>query len=94
MAGQQTEKVVIYTTRLCPYCMAARRLLDSQDVTYENIAVDGDRELRQHMEEISGRHTVPQIWIGDVHVGGYTELAQLHNAGRLELLLQGKAASA
>ena len=94
MGDKQTEKVVIYTTRLCPYCMAARRLLDSLELTYENISVDGDRALREHMEEISGRHTVPQIWIGDVHVGGYTELAQLHNAGRLELLLQGKPANA
>jgi len=94
MAGKQTEKVVIYTTRLCPYCMAARHLLDSLDINYQNIAVDGDRELRRHMEEISGRDTVPQIWIGDEHIGGYTELAQLHNAGRLEPLLRAKAADA
>ncbi len=94
MGVKQTEKIVIYSTRLCPYCMAARRLLDSLELTYENIAVDGNRELRQHMEAISGSHTVPQIWVGDTHVGGYTELAQLHNAGRLETLLQGKGPDA
>lgn len=94
MGNKQTQKVVIYTTRLCPYCMAARRLLDSLDLAYENIAVDGDRQLRQHMEDISGRHTVPQIWVGDTHVGGYTELAQLHNSGRLESLLRGRSLDA
>lgn len=83
------HKVVLYGTRMCPYCIAARRLLESLDIDYENIPVDGDRQLRQHMETISGRDTVPQIWIGDTHVGGYTELRQLASTGQLETLLRG-----
>lgn len=83
------HKVVLYGTRMCPYCIAARRLLESLNIDYENIPVDGDRQLRQHMETISGRDTVPQIWIGDTHVGGYTELRQLASTGQLETLLRG-----
>ncbi|MBV1932001.1 MAG: glutaredoxin 3 [Porticoccaceae bacterium] len=86
------NKVVLYGTRMCPYCVAARRLLESLEIGYENIPVDGDRQLRQHMETISGRHTVPQIWVGDTHVGGYTELQQLASTGQLETLLQGASA--
>jgi glutaredoxin 3 len=86
------NKVVLYGTRMCPYCVAARRLLESLEIDYENIPVDGDRQLRQHMETISGRHTVPQIWVGDTHVGGYTELQQLASTGQLETLLQGASA--
>ncbi len=81
------NKVVLYGTSMCPYCVAARRLLESLDVDYENISVDGDHALRQHMETISGRYTVPQIWIGDTHVGGYTELQQLASVGKLEGML-------
>ena len=80
-------KVILYGTRMCPYCVAARHLLKKLGVDYENISVDGDRQLRQHMETISGRYTVPQIWIGDTHVGGYTELQQLLSSGELENLL-------
>lgn len=86
------SKVVLYGTRVCPYCIAARRLLESLDIDYENIPVDGDRQLRQYMETISGRDTVPQIWIGDTHVGGYTELRQLASTGQLETLLRGAGA--
>lgn len=90
--SRSDNKVVLYGTRMCPYCVAARRLLESLEIDYENIPVDGDRQLRQHMETISGRHTVPQIWIGDTHVGGYTELQQLASTGQLETLLQGAGA--
>ncbi|MEM9396410.1 MAG: glutaredoxin, partial [Pseudomonadota bacterium] len=62
--------VTMYTTRFCPYCMAARRLLKGKGVQYDEIAVDGDRALRQKMEQISGQRTVPQIWVGEKHVGG------------------------
>ena len=86
--GNDTNKVVLYGTRMCPYCVGARHLLKSLGVEYQNIPVDGNPELRQHMEAISGQYTVPQIWIGDTHVGGYTELRQLHGAGKLEAMLQ------
>jgi glutaredoxin 3 len=77
----------MYTTRFCPYCVRARGLLDSKQVTYTDIAVDGRPELRREMVERSGRYTVPQIWIGDFHVGGYDDLASLARQGSLDELL-------
>tara|TARA_R110000787_G_scaffold16806_4_gene52744 strand:+ start:2870 stop:3136 length:267 start_codon:yes stop_codon:yes gene_type:complete len=82
-----TNKVVLYGTRICPYCVAARSLLAGRNIVFEDISVDGNRELREHMEQISGRDTVPQIWIGETHVGGYTELRQLAGSGELDTLL-------
>ena len=79
--------VRMYTTRFCPYCVAARRLLAGKGVEFEDIAVDGNTELRRQMSDLAGQHTVPQIWIGDTHVGGYTDLAALDRSGRLDALL-------
>lgn len=79
--------VIVYTTRSCPYCHAAKRLLDSKKVQYREIAVDGNRELRAEMERLSGRYTVPQIWINDHHVGGCDDLYDLERNGKLNLLL-------
>lgn len=73
---------------MCPYCVAARRLLTSLDVEFEDISVDGDRALRSHMETISGRYTVPQIWVGETHVGGFTELQQLVHNGHFNAMLR------
>ena len=80
--------VTMYSTRFCPYCMRARFLLDSKNVTYTDIAVDARPELRREMREKSGRHTVPQIWIGDRHVGGYDDLARLEQQGKLDEILE------
>ena len=80
--------VVMYSTRFCPYCIRARFLLDSKNVNYTDIGVDARPELRREMMEKSGRRTVPQIWIGDRHVGGYDDLAQLEQRGELDDLLQ------
>ena len=80
--------VVIYTTRFCPYCIAARRLLQHKEVDYTDIAVDGDTEARARLEQQTGRSTVPQIWVGKIHVGGYDELAMLEKQGELDSLLQ------
>ncbi|MEM1156162.1 MAG: glutaredoxin 3 [Pseudomonadota bacterium] len=77
----------MYTTRFCPYCMEARSLLDSKQVEYVDIAVDADPEMRREMMERSGRHTVPQIWIGEQHVGGYDDMALLQRQGKLDGLL-------
>lgn len=79
--------VTLYTTRTCPYCLAAKRLLDGKGVAYDEIAVDGNRERRAEMEHRSGRYTVPQIWIGAHHVGGCDDLYALERAGRLDALL-------
>jgi glutaredoxin 3 len=82
-----SASVVMYSTRFCPYCVRARSLLDSKGVRYSDIGVDGQPELRRQMIERSGRYTVPQIWIGDNHVGGYDDLALLERQGRLDGLL-------
>ena len=81
--------VVMYSTRFCPYCIRARSLLHSKQVNYTDIGVDGQPELRREMTERSGRYTVPQIWIGERHVGGFDDLALLEQQGRLDDLLAG-----
>ena len=81
--------VTLYTTRFCPYCIRARSLLDSKGVSYRDIAVDQDPGLRREMMDRSGRHTVPQIWVGEQHIGGYTDLQLLDKQGRLDELLEG-----
>ena len=80
-------EIYLYSSRFCPYCIMAKRLLDSKAVSYRELLVDGKPKLRQEMERKSGRHTVPQIWIGDTHVGGCDDLVALDNSGRLDSLL-------
>ena len=82
--------VTIYTSALCGYCAMAKRLLDSKGVRYDEIPVDMDVKRRAEMEQRSGRRTVPQIWIGERHVGGYDDLAALERAGQLDALLAGQ----
>ena len=79
--------VKVYSGRLCTYCMAAKRLLDKKGIEYEEIMVDSDPALRTEMERLSQRQTVPQIFIGEHHVGGYDDLAELHREGKLDELL-------
>jgi len=79
--------VTMYTTRFCPYCVAARRLLTAKGVEFEDIAVDGDPELRRKMAERARQRTVPQIWIGETHIGGFTDLADLDRRGELDRML-------
>ncbi|MCW3147571.1 glutaredoxin 3 [Stutzerimonas stutzeri] len=81
-------KVVIYTTAWCPYCIRAKALLDQKNVAYEEISVDGKPALRAEMASKAGRTSVPQIWIGEQHVGGCDDLFALERAGRLDALLQ------
>ncbi|KAF0808214.1 glutaredoxin [Alcanivorax sp. S71-1-4] len=82
--------VVLYTTGWCPYCIRARRLLDGKGVAYTNIDVGENPALRAEMHARAGRNTVPQIWIGDTHVGGSDELYALERAGRLDAMLKGQ----
>jgi glutaredoxin 3 len=79
--------VVIYTTRFCPYCISAKRLLDKKTVAYTEIKVDNNPALRQEMMQRSGRYTVPQIWIGDQHIGGCDDMYALERSGQLDNLL-------
>ena len=81
-------KVEIYTTRYCPYCIAAKRLLTGKGVTYSEIDVSADAQARADMvERTEGRRTVPQIFIGTTHVGGYDELYALDRDDKLAPLL-------
>jgi glutaredoxin 3 len=81
-------KVVIYTTPFCPYCLMAKRLLAKKGVAFEEIDVSGDFALRDELVTRSGgRMTVPQIWIGDTHVGGSDDLYALEREGKLDPLL-------
>jgi len=81
-------RVEIYTTPSCPYCVRAKRLLQERGIAYEEFDVADDVELREHVMGRSGRRTVPQIFIGANHVGGYDDLAALERAGRLDSLLR------
>jgi glutaredoxin 3 len=80
--------VKMYSTRFCPYCIRARQLLEAKGVVYEDISVDANPSLRQTMMAESGRHTVPQIWIGETHVGGFDDLYLLERQGELDSLLR------
>ena len=85
-----TTEVIMYTTAVCPYCTRAERLLESKGVTeLKKIRVDLDPEQRMLMMQKTGRRTVPQIYIGDKHVGGFDDLYALDQAGRLTPLLNG-----
>lgn len=79
--------VTLYTTRYCPFCIRAKALLDHKGVAYTDISVDNNPALRQEMMAKSGRHTVPQIWIGERHVGGCDDLMALERRGSLDELL-------
>lgn len=85
-----TAHVTMYSTGVCPYCLMAERLLKTKGVAeIEKIRVDLQPELRVAMMEKTGRRTVPQIYIGDTHVGGFDDLSALDRAGKLDGLLQG-----
>lgn len=81
------KPVTLYTTPYCGYCLSAKRLLTQKGVDFNEIDVSRDTELRQEMMQKSGRHTVPQIWIGDTHVGGADDMFALERAGKLDPML-------
>ncbi len=83
-------KVVMYSTAVCPYCIRAEQLLKARGVeTIEKVRIDQDPAQRDAMIQRTGRRTVPQIFIGEQHVGGYDDLAALDRAGKLLPLLEG-----
>ncbi|MGH8808645.1 MAG: glutaredoxin 3 [Noviherbaspirillum sp.] len=83
-------RVVMYSTAVCPYCVMAERLLTAKGVaSIEKIRVDLLPEQRAEMMQKTGRRTVPQIYIGDTHVGGFDDLSALDRQGKLDPLLQG-----
>ena len=81
--------VKMYTTAVCPYCIRAKQLLTAKGVAHiDEVRIDIDTQARAHMMEITGRRTVPQIFIGDTHVGGCDDLIALDSQGGLLPLLQ------
>lgn len=84
-----TTKVIMYSTAACPYCVMARKLLSKKGVAFEDIRVDQHPEQRPIMERRAGRTSVPQIFIGEVHVGGFTDMQALDQQGELDKLLAG-----
>ena len=81
------KPVTIYTTPICGFCAAAKRLLDQKGVAYDEIDVMRDAEKKQEMMQKAGRHTVPQIFIDGAHVGGCDDLYELERAGKLDPML-------
>jgi glutaredoxin 3 len=82
------SKVVMYTTGICPFCIMAKRIFDDMKVPYEEIRVDKHPEKRQEMMEITNRRTVPQVLIGDHHVGGCDDIQDALRSGQLNVWLK------
>ncbi len=82
------SEILIYTADRCPYCVMAKRLLDKKQATYTEINVDAKAGMREEMMQKTKRRTVPQIYIGELHVGGFDDLYALEQAKQLDDLLQ------
>lgn len=85
-------KVTVYTKRSCPYCVRAKALLSKKGVSYEEISVEENDALRTWLVERSGQMTVPQVFVGDRPLGGFSDLDALDREGRLDGILRGEAA--
>jgi glutaredoxin 3 len=79
--------VTVYSTAICPYCVAAKNFLKSRGVAYQDVRIDTDPVQRERMLALARRTSVPQIFVGEVHVGGYEELVAAARSGRLDALL-------
>lgn len=82
------KKITIYTTSVCPYCVRAKALLDSKGLKYEEINVEDAKAREKMLERSGGMRTVPQIFIGDVHVGGSDDLHALEKEGKLDKMVK------
>jgi glutaredoxin 3 len=89
MRDAQTPAITIYSTAVCPYCVMAKNFLKSKGQTWTEVRIDTDPAEREKMVALTKRTSVPQIFIGDVHVGGYDDMMALHRAGKLDPLLAG-----
>ena len=86
-------EVLIYSTAVCPYCVAAKNFLKNKGVGYIEVRIDTDPARRQEMLDRARRTSVPQIFIGDVHVGGFDDMVALDLAGKLQPILDGNVSS-
>ncbi|KAF1707163.1 glutaredoxin 3 [Pseudoxanthomonas sacheonensis] len=84
-------QIILYTSAICPYCVAAKNFLKSKGQVWTEVRIDLDFSQRQEMIAKTNRTSVPQIFIGQTHVGGYDDMIALHRAGKLEPLLAGQA---
>jgi len=82
--------ITIYSTLVCPYCVAAKNFLKSKGAEWTEVRIDLDPAEREKMMALTKRTSVPQIFVGDVHVGGYDDMIALHREGKLEPLLNGQ----
>ena len=82
-------KILVYSSMLCPYCFAAKKLLKVLNLSFKEILVDNDPKMKNEMIELSnGRTTVPQVFFGENHIGGYDDLKRVYNEGKISLLLK------
>ena len=86
MSSTQPE-IIVYATKTCPFCTMAKSLLDGKGLKYDLIDVGSDRAMWQVLQEKSGRNTVPQVFVGDHHIGGFDELSAADRSGELDQLL-------
>ena len=84
--------ITLYTTAICPYCVAAKNFLKSKGQSWKEVRIDLEPDERERMIARARRTSVPQIFIGETHVGGYDDMIALHRAGKLEPLLAGEGA--
>ena len=83
-----TKQVTIYTTDVCPYCVRAKMLLEKKGVSYQEINVSDPKEREKMLDKTNGKRSVPQIFIGETHVGGSDDLYALEHEGKLDDLLK------
>lgn len=91
-SSMSEPSILLYTTGWCPYCERAKALLHRKGLAFREIDVESDPQVREEMMTRSGRRSVPQIFVGDTHVGGFDELYALDRAGKLEPLVNGTSA--
>ena len=92
LSDANTPEITIYSTAICPYCVAAKNFLKSKGLGWKEVRIDTDPAEREAMVAKTRRTSVPQIFIGDTHVGGNDDMMTLHRAGKLEPLLAGEGA--
>ena len=87
MSDATSSPITIYSSAICPYCVAAKNFLKSKGLDWTEVRIDLDLAERERMIALAKRTSVPQIFVGDIHVGGYDDMMALHRAGKFEALL-------
>ena len=92
MSDTPSPAITLYSSAVCPYCVMAKNFLKSKGLAWTEVRIDTDPAEREKMVALTRRTSVPQIFVGDVHVGGYDDMMALHRAGKFEPLLAGEGA--